>query len=154
MNRQVVIYRVEPGYGTSALVFGHTDNTPNKFLTFKCEIVSLNRNKEQNTLSIIFDGAIYDIALADSIELEITLAYALTRHTKQGADSENIIIILPDNVNFIERSWIYTAMTRATSRVIFIGQSKIIKDAIQRGNASDLLEVGFSLCLDNQQHAN
>ena len=46
----------------------------------------------------------------------------------------------------LDRSWIYTALTRAKNKVYFLGDIAAAQYAVEvRGNAVDEREVGFSL---------
>ena len=45
--------------------------------------------------------------------------YALTCHRAQGSDFDRVIIILDDDM---DRSWLYTAITRGRRQVVLVGE--------------------------------
>jgi hypothetical protein len=59
----------------------------------------------------------------------ITLCYALTTHKMQGSQREKIILFLYKFTKFIDRSIIYTSITRAISDVLILGD----KDCASKG---------------------
>lgn len=78
-------------------------------------------------------------------ERHLQHAYAITCHQAQGSEFDVVIIpIVPSRL--LDRSWIYTALTRAKTKVYFIGDITAAQYAVEvRGNAVDEREVGFSL---------
>lgn len=58
-------------------------------------------------------------------------AYAITGHKSQGSEYPVVIIPLPSiYCQVIDRSWIYTVVTRAKSLVILIGNREVLKRGI------------------------
>lgn len=77
-----------------------------------------------------------NICIVDSYALtKLDLAYALTVHKIQGSQAPLIICVLYDVKvsDFISRNLIYTAMTRASKGVYFIGDVVGDNSAIQKG---------------------
>lgn len=71
-------------------------------------------------------------------------AYAITCHAAQGSEFDVAIIPLEQS-RLVERSWLYTATTRAKKKVVFIGTHERIKNIIDKGYASDQRTVGIEL---------
>ena len=69
-------------------------------------------------------GATVDIAgdLLDAIEL----GYAMTLHKAQGSQFSRVIVLLKEG-KILDRSWLYTALTRAETEVHIIGTSELFK---------------------------
>lgn len=70
-------------------------------------------------------------------------AYAITCHQAQGSEFDCVIIAL-EKSQLIERSWLYTATTRARRKVIFVGDLVLIQSAIDSGNSADRRCVGIN----------
>ena len=52
-------------------------------------------------------------------------AYALTVHRSQGSEWEEVYVLLPrEGLGLMDRSWLYTAATRARKRLVFLEESK------------------------------
>ena len=71
-------------------------------------------------------------------------AYALTCHSAQGSEFDTAIVVV-ENLDMVERSWLYTAVTRAKSKVIILAKPNAIESALKRGFAFEKIEVGFQL---------
>ena len=63
--------------------------------------------------------------LLDSIEL----GYAITLHKAQGSQFERVIVLLKDD-RITDRSWLYTAITRAETEVHIVGSAKVFKAVV------------------------
>ena len=64
---------------------------------------------------------------------EIMPAYAVTVHKSQGSEFDNVIIIVPQNPSsLLDRSMIYTAVTRAKKNVFILSQNDALEQAIRR----------------------
>lgn len=70
-------------------------------------------------------------------------AYAITCH--QGQDSEfDCVLVALEKSQLLDRSWLYTATTRAMRKVIFVGDPILIQSAIDSGNSADRRFVGIN----------
>lgn len=66
----------------------------------------------------------------------ITLAYAMTIHKSQGSEYSTVIIpILMSNYHMLKRNLIYTAITRAKSKVIIVGEKRALMTAIHSNDS-------------------
>ena len=65
-------------------------------------------------------------ALIDALDL----GYALTLHKAQGSQFPRVIVILKEG-RVVDRSWIYTAITRAETEVHIIGSSATFQRVVE-----------------------
>ena len=63
--------------------------------------------------------------ILDSIEL----AYAITVHKSQGSQFNRVVIAVSPSFN-LDRTLIYTAITRAVKQVIFVGDMSAVREAV------------------------
>lgn len=70
--------------------------------------------------------------LLDSLEL----GYAMTVHKSQGSQWPRVVVCLP-KTNRIDRSLVYTAITRAQSEIVMLGDHIAIGDAVKLPKAAD-----------------
>ncbi len=73
---------------------------------------------------------------------DISLAYCLTCHKLQGSQAKNVIVVL-ENTLLIDPTWLYTAITRATSQVVIIGSRDQYKKVFGRTPAYQKRKVGI-----------
>lgn len=63
---------------------------------------------------------------------EITLAYAITVHKSQGSEYHTVIMTLVNShAIMLQRNLLYTAVTRAKSKVILVGTKTALRTAVQ-----------------------
>ncbi|MGF7210326.1 exodeoxyribonuclease V alpha subunit [Skermanella aerolata] len=98
----------------------------------------------QQTVTVKFDIDTFEFSRKSLINL--TLAYAMSCHRAQGSQAETVIISLADAPN-IEPTWIYTALTRAQKKAIFVGEMAIFEAALRRTPAylSRIIGCSFDL---------
>jgi exodeoxyribonuclease V alpha subunit len=90
------------------------------------EILSIGRNQ----IDVTYNGKIVNYERTDFDQLE--LSYAITMHKSQGSEYPLIIIpISSDYSGILDRSLLYTAITRGKERVIIIGSERRLKEAIK-----------------------
>lgn len=89
--------------------------------------------------------------LLDSLEL----GFAITVHKSQGSQWQRVVICLPcahaEKSSLIDRSLIYTAITRSQVEVIICGERAALEKAIKREKAADRRKVGLSRRLAQMQ---
>ena len=85
------------------------------------------------------------LRMADGRKIEVDmdlleklgLGYAITIHKSQGSQWDTCFITLPTNAShMIDQSLLYTAVTRAKSRVLLFGDRRLIEKGVRRGPAS------------------
>lgn len=81
-------------------------------------------------------------------EWYLQLAYAVTCHQAQGSEFDCVIVAL-EKSQLLDRSWLYTATTRAMRKVIFVGDLALVQSAIDSGNSADRRCVGISFARDD-----
>lgn len=84
------------------------------------------------------NDTMYQLQEEDIYKCRIKLGWCITVHKTQGAEFKNTIVILPKlNVrqvhllDFIERSLIYTALTRSKNTTVFVGCRETLEFAIK-----------------------
>ncbi|MBB5503161.1 ATP-dependent RecD-like DNA helicase [Paraburkholderia sp. MM5384-R2] len=80
-----------------------------------------------------------DASLLESIEL----GYALTVHKSQGSQWKRVVVCLPSRSRMIDRSLVYTAVTRARHEVILLGQKPRLSVYVERPKVADRRLVGL-----------
>jgi exodeoxyribonuclease V alpha subunit len=102
------------------------------------------------------DGDIIEIT--HGMLFDIQLSYAITLHKAQGSQFERIIIALT-NKNMLDRSWLYTAITRAECSVDIVGPKELLLKAIateskatQRNTRLKSMLEGDFVLLKPQEH--
>lgn len=71
-------------------------------------------------------------------------AYAMTCHSSQGSEF-NVAIVIVEDIDMVERSWLYTAVSRAKEKVVLISSKGNIQKALDRGFKFESISVGFDL---------
>jgi exodeoxyribonuclease V alpha subunit len=89
---------------------------------------------EDGRLQVCFptpDGTLKRLAPARLGPLQT--AFALTVHKAQGSEFAHVALVLPPHENrVLTRELVYTALTRARTRITVFGNETIIRNAIQR----------------------
>ncbi len=93
-------------------------------------------DNETSELAVDFDGrrVIYDFRELD----ELVLSYAITIHKSQGSEYPCVVIPMhTQHYVLLQRSLIYTALTRAKQLVIVLGTKKALNLAVTRAESRD-----------------
>jgi exodeoxyribonuclease V alpha subunit len=91
-----------------------------------------------------FDGITRELSNEDIANLGIMLGYALTTHSFQGSAAECIVIAVTKS-NLLERSLLYTALTRAKKTVVFVGDQQAFTDAVKPPPKWEKILTAFSV---------
>ena len=80
--------------------------------------------------NVVFSGLpketfTYYPSQADDKDSVLELAYAITIHKSQGSDFNTVLVVLPKTGKILSRELIYTALTRAKSKLILMVQDNI-----------------------------
>lgn len=78
---------------------------------------------------------------------DLELGYAVTVHKAQGSQWHRVIVVLTGN-RMLDRTLIYTAMTRAQSQVILVGDPVAAKRAVEGLPRANTRMVGLGALLD------
>jgi exodeoxyribonuclease V alpha subunit len=89
-----------------------------------------------------FDGVTHRFD-DDSVDC-IALAHAITVHKAQGSQFERVIVPVVRS-RLLDRTLIYTALTRAVEQVVFVGDRNALTHAIQAPPHSHKRQVSFRL---------
>lgn len=89
-----------------------------------------------------------DIMDRERGEYYLQHAYAITCHSAQGSEFDSVIVVLQDSSAesvLVERSWLYTAITRAKQKVVVIAKRGAIGKALSRGFKFEQINSGLRL---------
>lgn len=78
----------------------------------------------------------------------IDLAYCLTLHKLQGSQAPNVIVLL-ERGRLLDRSWLYTAVTRAEDKVHIIGKETDFRYGVNKQGAVDTRKTALAEMLKN-----
>ena len=67
----------------------------------------------------------YFSSQSDEKDSVLELAYAITIHKSQGSDFDTVLVVLPKTGAILSRELIYTALTRAKSRLILLVEDNV-----------------------------
>lgn len=89
-------------------------------------------NRSQKLTVVFDDKAVkYDFVLLDELEL----AYAITVHKSQGSEFDVVVMPVSETYRMLTtRNLLYTAITRAKSLVVLVGQEQYIHAFIENDN--------------------
>lgn len=94
-----------------------------------------------DVMTVEFDGERQDFVGAALDDL--SLAYAITVHKAQGSQFRTVVVPITRS-RLLDRSLVYTALTRATDRVVLIGEADVLADAVRQVSAANRRETGLS----------
>lgn len=99
-------------------------------------------NGSELSITCEFDSGTH--ILKESEFDKIALAYGITVHKAQGSQFQRIIVpIVPSRL--LDRTLVYTALTRGIEQIVFIGDREAFDRAVQEPPKSQERMVGFSL---------
>lgn len=100
--------------------------------------------------SATFDGVQHYVLDTDIDSLE--LAYSITVHKAQGSQFRRVIIPVRKS-RILDRTFVYTAATRAQVQVIFVGNIRAVEDAIELPPKAFSRQVGLRALLEAELSA-
>jgi exodeoxyribonuclease V alpha subunit len=80
---------------------------------------------------------------------DLELGYAITVHKAQGSQWPRVIVPLTGN-RLLDRTLVYTAVTRAQQQVLLVGDESAVKDAVKREPRAQSRQVALDLHLTRQ----
>ncbi|EGH05318.1 ATP-dependent RecD/TraA family DNA helicase, partial [Pseudomonas amygdali pv. aesculi str. 0893_23] len=92
-----------------------------------------------------FNGLEVYLTRMELFLLGVKLAYAVSIHKAQGSEYPASIICLLSQSEFVERSMLYTAISRSKRLALIVSTQEILQKGVARPNRSDTLCVGFSV---------
>lgn len=97
---------------------------------------------DERTVDVLFDGNAEPRRLAGEQLLDLDHAYAVTCHKCQGSSAPRVIVpIFPSRL--LDRSWVYTAITRGERQVVLVGDAGVIADAVARPPSAEFRRSGL-----------
>ncbi len=97
---------------------------------------------ERNVVSVMFDGENRNREIGDEHLHDLELAYAVTCHKCQGSSAARVVIPIYSS-RVLDRSWIYTAITRAENQVVLVGDLRVLDEAIRAPAAAETRHIGL-----------
>lgn len=89
-----------------------------------------------------FDGR--KIGMTEADLANIDLAYAITIHKAQGSQFKRVVIPVTKS-RLLDRTLIYTALTRGVEQVVFVGDKRAFNEAVMCPPLAANRSVGFSM---------
>lgn len=96
------------------------------------------------SLSVLWDGHDKPMEIGLSEMDSLDLAYAISVHKAQGSQFPRVIIPV-FKTRLLDRTLIYTALTRATEQVVFLGDEDALKQAVEATPAPHRRKHGLGL---------
>lgn len=122
------------------VIFGRNDYRAGLFNGLLGRVAGIDL--EGHTVDVLFDGDAEPKPIGGEHLPDLDLAYAVTCHKAQGSSARRVVIPVYAS-RLIDRSWIYTALTRAEDQVVFIGDRQVFAASVAKPPAADGRKVGF-----------
>jgi exodeoxyribonuclease V alpha subunit len=92
---------------------------------------------------LMMDGS--EVVIEDPSALgPLELAYGITVHKAQGSAFKRVVIPIFQS-RLLDRTMIYTALTRATDQVVFVGDLNTLRNTVAAPPRPDERTVGFDI---------
>jgi exodeoxyribonuclease V alpha subunit len=98
------------------------------------------RDGDEDAVTIDFDDQAHLIGRSRLDDL--ALAYAITTHKAQGSQFRRVVIPITES-SLLDRTLLYTAMTRAQDQVVFVGDRSAFEAAVMAPPQVSRREVGL-----------
>jgi hypothetical protein len=88
---------------------------------------------DQNAIEVTYPWMDTPVVYGQRDEIgQISLAYAITGHASQGSEFDFVLMVLPDRAGpgLVDRSWLYTAMTRAKRHLFMVSSKRRVAKAV------------------------
>jgi exodeoxyribonuclease V alpha subunit len=122
------------------VIFGRNDYRAGLFNGLMGRVTAVDL--AERTVAVLFDGDAEPKTLGDEHLVDLDLAYAVTCHKCQGSSAKRVVVpIYPSRV--VDRSWLYTAVTRAELQVVLVGDRNIFAAAVAKPPAAELRTTGL-----------
>jgi exodeoxyribonuclease V alpha subunit len=84
------------------------------------------------------------VAVGSSRLPNLRLAYALTVHSAQGSQFGRVVVVI-EKSRILDRTWVYTALTRGVRQVVFVGDTDAFEKAVREKPVAHGRNVMFGL---------
>lgn len=82
---------------------------------------------DEGEVEVLFDDD-RRVVYSDAMLADLDLAYAITIHKSQGSEFDTVVLALsPGHPRMMARNLLYTAVTRAKSRVVLVGAEALVQ---------------------------
>jgi exodeoxyribonuclease V alpha subunit len=108
------------------------------------ELNSVGSGEEASPTALLceFEGRLTNLSGEDLANLE--LAYAITTHKAQGSQFRRVVVVVTAT-RLLDRTLLYTALTRGVEQVVFVGDRRAFNSAILRPTSASLRNVGLQI---------
>ncbi|WP_371168800.1 ATP-dependent DNA helicase [Aliiroseovarius sp. 2305UL8-7] len=100
---------------------------------------------EGNSILVEVDGRADKLRISDWSNVD--LAHAITVHKSQGSQWDVVVIPIFDSF-VLDRSLVYTALTRSRTQTIFVGKWSALQTAVEAESKARDRKIGFPLWLN------
>jgi exodeoxyribonuclease V alpha subunit len=122
------------------VIFGRNDYRAGLFNGLLGRVTAIDL--AEHTVEVLFDGDTEPKTLGDEHLVDLDLAYAVTCHKCQGSSARRVVVpIYPSRV--LDRSWLYTAITRAEQQVVLVGDRSVFGAVVAKPPAAELRTTGL-----------
>jgi exodeoxyribonuclease V alpha subunit len=97
------------------------------------------------SLSVLWDGHDRGMSMNRGDLENMDLAYAISVHKAQGSQFRRVLVPVFKS-RLLDRTLIYTALTRATEQVVFFGDADVLKKAVEAPPAPHRRKHGLGSC--------
>jgi exodeoxyribonuclease V alpha subunit len=123
------------------VIFGRNDYRAGLFNGMLGRITAIDRN--ERTATVVFDGDAVSKTLGEEHLVDLDLAYAVTCHKCQGSSAKRVVVPIHAS-RVLDRSWLYTAVTRAEQQVVLVGDRDVFTKAVATLPAAEVRKTGLS----------
>ncbi|WP_246587824.1 AAA family ATPase [Alteromonas lipotrueiana] len=99
----------------------------------------------QPRIEVAFENGSYFLTKEQCLVLGLQLAYAISVHKSQGSEYESVIVSCAVRSKLLDRSLIYTALTRSKKLAVFVGSRDVLSSAIKGKPRHLEIAHGFSV---------
>lgn len=133
IDKETVIFR--PGDRAMVVKNNYQKGAKGVFNGTPVRISAVNPDSKEETVTIVTDED-ETIHYARSELAQLSLAYAVTIHKSQGSQYPCVVVpVTMQAFKMLVRNLLYTAITRAQSRVVLIGDPKALATAVRTEDA-------------------
>jgi exodeoxyribonuclease V alpha subunit len=122
------------------VIFGRNDYRAGLFNGLLGRVTAIDFDK--HAVEVLFDGDAEPKMLTDEHLVDLDLAYAVTCHKCQGSSAKRVVVPIYGS-RLLDRSWLYTAITRAEQQVVLVGDREAFRAAVAKPPAAELRKTGL-----------
>jgi exodeoxyribonuclease V alpha subunit len=122
------------------VIFGRNDYRAGLFNGLLGRVTALDFGRR--AVAVMFDGDSEPKVLADEHLPDLDLAYAVTCHKAQGSSAKRIVVPVYAS-RVLDRSWLYTAVTRAEEQVVLVGSREVFRACVAKPPAAERRKAGL-----------